>query len=130
MGCRQGVGEGASPNGAVTEPQRSRQPIFNATLRAVALWRFSGVARLAEITTDIGTALAPWRIANRRQQMTAYFGGSTLARADLLDLEEIGADRGGGGHSAHDQYLIAHGSKTASTDRGFRLLHQPLKVAG
>jgi len=79
MGCRfatanpscggQDAAKDASPYGAVTEPQRRRQPIFNATLRAGTLSRFSGVARLAEVragralAADIGTALAPWRIA-------------------------------------------------------------------
>ena len=62
MGCRQDAAKGASPYGAVTEPQRRRQPIFNATLRAGALCRFAGVARLAEIAADIGAALALWRI--------------------------------------------------------------------
>jgi hypothetical protein len=63
MGCRQGAARTHPRNGAVTEPQRRRQPIFNATLRAGTLWRFSGVPRLAEIAADIGAALAPWKIA-------------------------------------------------------------------
>jgi hypothetical protein len=69
MGCRQGAARTHPRNGAVTEPQRRRQPIFNATLRAGTLWRFSGVARLAEVragralAADIGAALAPWKIA-------------------------------------------------------------------
>src|SRR5438067_11771064 len=69
MGCRQGAARAHPPSGAATEPQRRRQPIFNATLRAGTLWRFSGVSRLAEVragralAADIGTALAPWRIA-------------------------------------------------------------------
>src|SRR5262245_33076604 len=46
MGCRQGAAKGASPYGAVTEPQRRRQRIFNATLRAGTLFRSSGVASL------------------------------------------------------------------------------------
>src|SRR5438477_5371953 len=63
MGCRQGAARAHPPSGAATEPQRRLQAIFNATLRAGTLRRFSGVARLAEIAADIGTALAPWRIA-------------------------------------------------------------------
>jgi nitroreductase len=63
MGCRQGAARAHPRSGAATEPQRRRYPIFDATLRAGTLWRFSGVARLAEIAADIGTALAPWRIA-------------------------------------------------------------------
>src|SRR5947208_12986501 len=59
----QGAARAHPPSGAATEPQRRRQPIFNATLWAGTLRRFSGVARLAEIAADIGTALAPWRIA-------------------------------------------------------------------
>src|SRR5881275_1693847 len=91
MGCRfatanpscggQGAARAHPPSGAVTEPQRRRQPIFNATLRAGALLRFSGVARLTEIAADIGAALAPWRIAKlppangelfRRQDTSGY----------------------------------------------------------
>ena len=63
MGCRQGRRGRIPHSGAATEPQRRRHPIFNATLRAGTLRRFSGVARLAKIAADIGTALAPWRIA-------------------------------------------------------------------
>ncbi|PYL00841.1 MAG: hypothetical protein DME32_10135 [Verrucomicrobia bacterium] len=78
MGCRfatanpscggQGAAREHPPNRAVTEPQRRRQPIFNGTLRAGTLSRFSSVARWGEVrggrefAADIGAALTPWRI--------------------------------------------------------------------
>jgi hypothetical protein len=41
--------EGAYLNRYVTDEQRSRRPIFNATLRAVAGWLFFRVARSSRI---------------------------------------------------------------------------------
>src|SRR5438552_1976634 len=73
MGCRQDAARAHPPSGAATEPQRRRQPIFNATLQAGTLWRFSGVSRLAEIAADIGTALAPWRTAKLPLANTKLF---------------------------------------------------------
>src|ERR1700759_4294874 len=48
--------EGAYLNRYVTDEQRSRRPIFNATLRAGASWRFFPVRRFARITQLRG----PW----------------------------------------------------------------------
>jgi len=45
MGWRQGARSGAYLNRYVTDEQRSRRPIFIATLRAVASWLFFRVAR-------------------------------------------------------------------------------------
>ena len=42
-------GEGACPHRPVTEPQRRRQPIFNATLRAGRLLAIFRVARSASV---------------------------------------------------------------------------------
>jgi hypothetical protein len=43
----------------VTDEQRSRRPIFNATPRAAAGWLFFRVARSARIDPDMGASLAP-----------------------------------------------------------------------
>jgi hypothetical protein len=43
----------------VTDEQRSRWPIFGATLRAAAGWLFFRVARSALINSDMGASLAP-----------------------------------------------------------------------
>jgi hypothetical protein len=45
MGRRQGARSGAYLNGYATDEQRSRRPIFIATLRATASWLFFRVAR-------------------------------------------------------------------------------------
>jgi hypothetical protein len=47
MGRRQRREEGVYLNRYVTDQQRSRRPIFNATLRAAASWLFFRVARSA-----------------------------------------------------------------------------------
>jgi hypothetical protein len=43
----------------VTDEQRSRRPIFNATLWAAASWLFFRVARSTRIDSDMGASLAP-----------------------------------------------------------------------
>jgi hypothetical protein len=50
--------EGAYLNGSVTDEQRGRRPIFNATLRAVAGWLFFRVARSLRINLDMLVARA------------------------------------------------------------------------
>jgi hypothetical protein len=60
MGRRQGgpsrTGtKGAYLNRYVTDEQRRRRPIFNATLRAAASWLFFRVARSARMDPDMGT---------------------------------------------------------------------------
>ena len=45
----------------VTDEQRSRRPIFNATLRAAASWLFFRVARSTRMNSDMG-ALPPVRL--------------------------------------------------------------------
>jgi len=50
---------GACLNRYVTDEQRSRRPIFNATLWAAASWLFFRVARSARINSDMGASLAP-----------------------------------------------------------------------
>ena len=64
MGCRQAGPNRTGTKGAyltrsVTDEQRGRRPIFNATLRAAASWLFFRVARSARIDPDMGTSLAP-----------------------------------------------------------------------
>jgi hypothetical protein len=51
--------EGAYLNRYVTDEQRSRRPIFNATLRAAATWLFFRVARSTRMNSDMGASLAP-----------------------------------------------------------------------
>jgi hypothetical protein len=55
---RTGVLEGAYLNRYVTDEQRSRRPIFNATLRAAAGWLFFRVARSLRINLDMLVARA------------------------------------------------------------------------
>ena len=58
MGRRQGARSGAYLNRYVTDEQRSRRPIFIATLRAVASWLFFRVARSLRINSDMLVARA------------------------------------------------------------------------
>jgi hypothetical protein len=63
MGRRQGGpsrtgAKGAYLNRYVTDEQRSRRPIFNATLRAGASWLFFRIARSTRMT-QICASLAP-----------------------------------------------------------------------
>ena len=53
MGWRQGARSGAYLNRYVTDEQRSRRPIFIATLRAVVSWLFFRVARSSRINSDM-----------------------------------------------------------------------------
>jgi hypothetical protein len=53
MGCRQGARSGAYLDRYVTDEQRSRRPIFIATLRAVASWLFFRVAHSLRINSDM-----------------------------------------------------------------------------
>jgi hypothetical protein len=50
--------EGPYLNRSVTDEQRGRRPIFNATLRAAAGWLFFGVARSLRINLDMLVARA------------------------------------------------------------------------
>src|SRR5271165_1893748 len=50
----------------VTDEQRSRRPIFNATLRAAAGWLFFRVARSTRMNPDMGT-LPPVRLGPPRK---------------------------------------------------------------
>ena len=45
---------------AVTNERRRQTPILDRARRVVSLLVLAGVARLTEITVDIGAALAPW----------------------------------------------------------------------
>ena len=58
MGRRQGARSGAYLGRYVTDEQRSRRPIFLATLRAVAGWLFFRVARSSRINSDMLVARA------------------------------------------------------------------------
>jgi hypothetical protein len=55
---RTGGKEGAYLNRSVTDEQRRRRPIFNATLRAAAGWLFFRVARSLRIDLDMLVARA------------------------------------------------------------------------
>jgi hypothetical protein len=50
--------EGAYLNRSVTDEQRRRRPIFNATLRAATGWLFFRVARSLRINLDMLAACA------------------------------------------------------------------------
>src|SRR5271156_6477008 len=70
--------EGAYLNRYVTDEQRSRRPIFIATLRAGASWLFFRVARSTRMTQI-------WALRSRLEkqpidlrQHTSYFGDRTL----------------------------------------------------
>jgi hypothetical protein len=77
--------EGAYLNRYVTDEQRSRRPIFIATLWAAASWLFFSVARSSRIDLDMLVATAsPARTALKNSQLTcgerhAYFGDRTQA---------------------------------------------------
>src|ERR1700692_3795459 len=73
--------EGAYLNRYVTDEQRSRRPIFIATLWAGASWLFFRVARSTRMTQI-------WALRSRLEkqptdlrQNTSYFGDRTLAQA-------------------------------------------------
>ena len=53
MGSRQGARSGAYLKRYVTDEQRSRRPIFIATLQAVASWLFFRVACSLRINSDM-----------------------------------------------------------------------------
>jgi hypothetical protein len=53
MGRRQGARSGAYLDRYVTDEQRSRRPIFIASLRAVASWLFFCVAHSLRINSDM-----------------------------------------------------------------------------
>jgi hypothetical protein len=69
--------EGAYLNGSVTDEQRGRRPIFNATLRAAAGWLFFRVARSLRINLDM--LVAP--PASLREALRA---GRALKNSQLL----------------------------------------------
>jgi len=58
MGRRQGARSGPYLDRYVTDEQRSRRPIFSATLRDVASWLFFRVARSLRINLDMLVARA------------------------------------------------------------------------
>jgi hypothetical protein len=63
--------EGAYLKRYVTDEQRSRRPIFNATLRAAAGWLFFRVAGSLRIDLDMLVATAsPARTALKKSQLT------------------------------------------------------------
>jgi len=71
--------EGASPLRAVTETQRRRWPIFNATRRAVALFRFFRVAHSGKIAADIAARSRLEKSKNSRQQRSSHLWDTPLA---------------------------------------------------
>ena len=82
--------EGAYLERYVTDEQRSRRPIFIATLWAAASWLFFRVARSSRIDLDMLVATAsPARTALKNSQLTcgerhAYFGDRTPAFAQTI----------------------------------------------
>src|SRR6516162_359763 len=72
--------EGAYPERYVTDEQRSRRPIFIATLWAAASWLFFGVARSSRIGLDMIVARALKNIQLTCGERHAYFGDRTLVQ--------------------------------------------------
>src|SRR6516164_4052491 len=70
--------EGAYLERYVTDEQRSRRPIFIATLRAAASWLFFRVARSSRIDSDMLVARALKNSQLTCGERHAYFGDRTL----------------------------------------------------
>ena len=70
--------EGAYPERYVTGEQRSRRPIFIATLWAAASWLFFRVARSSRIDSDMIVARALKNSQLTCGERHAYFGDRTL----------------------------------------------------
>ena len=70
--------EGAYLERYVTDEQRSRRPIFIATLRAAASWLFFRVARSSRIDLDMLVARALKNSQLTCGERHAYFGERTL----------------------------------------------------
>src|SRR5215470_4954499 len=70
--------EGAYLERYVTDEQRSRRPIFIATLRAAASWLFFRVARSSRIDLDMLVARALKNSQLTCGERYAYFGDRTL----------------------------------------------------
>ena len=63
--------EGAYLNQYVTDEQRSRRPVFNATLRAAASWLFFRVARSARMDQI-------WALRSRLEKQPLTCGDITI----------------------------------------------------
>ena len=68
----------------VTDEQRSRRPIFIATLRAAASWLFFRVVRSSRIDLDMIVARALKNSQPTCGERHAYFGDRTLAWLSLF----------------------------------------------
>jgi hypothetical protein len=81
MGRRQGARNGAYLNRYVTDEQRSRRPIFIATLRAAPSWLLFRVARSLRIDPDmlVGPRLEKQPTDLRRKDML-FRGQDTSVR--------------------------------------------------
>src|ERR1700738_729544 len=72
--------EGAYLNGYVTDEQRSRRPIFIATLWAGASWLFFRVARSTRMTHIRALRSRLEKQPADLRQYTCYFGDRTLGQ--------------------------------------------------
>ena len=79
MGRRQGARSGAYLDRYVTDEQRSRRPIFIATLRAGASWLFFRVARSLRINLDMLVARALKNSQLTNGESHAIYGADTSA---------------------------------------------------
>src|SRR5580698_11549528 len=75
--------EGAYLNRYVTDEQRSRRPIFNATLRAAASWQFFRVARS---TVMIQISALRSRLEKQPTDLRPY---ASFIRDDALDTSTL-----------------------------------------
>jgi len=65
-GCRQGAGSASSPQWAVSEPQRRRQPVFNPTLRA---GRILAILRVTHSASVVDTQALRSCLENRQHSL-------------------------------------------------------------
>jgi hypothetical protein len=82
--------EGAYLNGSVTDEQRGRRPLFNATLRAAAGWLFFRVARSLRINLDM--LVAPPASLRETLRVTMWAGlREAIERSALGTTLNIGS---------------------------------------
>src|ERR1700680_4683562 len=81
--------EGAYLNRYVTDEQRSRRPIFNATLRAAASWLFFRVARSTRMTQI-------WALRSRLEKQPTdlrrrhhYMRDGALSRSENIKARRV-----------------------------------------
>jgi hypothetical protein len=90
MDCRQGAARRIPFMGLQPSRNAAASPFSTQPFRAVALWRFSCVARLTEIAADIGASLAPWRIAKSSTAIVILFPGQDTSCSNFMFEGKLG----------------------------------------